>query len=104
MGWDRDGDRAIELELPYEGALAAYQQAAASLGMNVTIQVTSEPGSDHSAFRRLGYQAVGITEEYRNRDTTPHIHRPGDTYETINFDYLASTTRLITEVMRGLVR
>ena len=46
----------------------------------------------------MGYPAVGITEEYRNKDTTPHIHRPGDTLETVNFDYLASTTTLMVEV------
>jgi acetylornithine deacetylase/succinyl-diaminopimelate desuccinylase-like protein len=104
MGWDQDGDRAIELEVPYEGALALYQKAAAALKMNISIHTTTEQGSDHSAFRRMGYPAVGITEEYRNKDTTPHIHRPGDILETVNFDYLASTTTLVVEVMRMLAR
>jgi acetylornithine deacetylase/succinyl-diaminopimelate desuccinylase-like protein len=104
MGWDQDGDRAIELEVPYEGALALYQKAAAALKMNIPIHITTEQGSDHSAFRRMGYPAVGITEEYRNKDTTPHIHRPGDILETVNFDYLASTTTLVVEVMRMLAR
>jgi acetylornithine deacetylase/succinyl-diaminopimelate desuccinylase-like protein len=104
MGWDQDGDGAIELEVPYEGALALYQKAAADLKMNITIHTTAEQGSDHSAFRRQGYKAVGITEEYRNKDTTPYIHRPGDTYETMNFDYLASSTALIVEVMKLLAR
>ena len=104
MGWDQDGDGAIELELPFEGALEMYQKAAAVLKLGITIHTTTEQGSDHSAFRRMGYPAVGITEEYRNKDTTPYIHRPGDVYETVNLDYLASTTGLITEVMRALVR
>jgi len=99
MGWDQDGDRAIELELPYEGAVAVYQAAARALAMNIVIHTTTEAGSDHSAFRRLGFRAVGITEEYRNHDTTPYIHRPGDTVDTVNFEYLASTTRLLARVM-----
>ena len=70
--------------------------------MKIPLLITPESGSDHSAFRKLGFKAVGITEEYRNKDTTPYIHRPGDTYETVNFDYLASTTRLLVEVMKML--
>ncbi len=104
MGWDQDADRAIELELPYEGAEDLYTQAAGALKMKIPILTTKEAGSDHSSFRRLGFKAVGITEEYRNKDTTPYIHRPGDTYETVNFDYLESTTRLIVEVIKILAR
>jgi len=102
MGWDQNGNRAIELELPYEGAVAVYEAAARALAMPIVIHTTTEAGSDHSAFRRLGYKAVGITEEYRNKDTTPYIHKPGDTFDTVNFDYLASTTRLLAKVIGTL--
>jgi Zn-dependent M28 family amino/carboxypeptidase len=104
MGWDQDHDRAIELELPYEGAEALYEKAAKALSMPIPIHVTQEAGADHSAFRKLGFQAVGLTEEYRNKDTTPHIHRPGDSFDTVQFDYLASTTRLVVGAMRMLVQ
>ena len=76
MGWDADGDRAVELEIPYEGAAALYEEAGRSLPPPLPILVTKEAGSDHSAFRKLGFNAVGVTEEYRNKDTTPYIHRP----------------------------
>ncbi len=99
MGWDADGDQAIELELPYTGALELYREAAKVSGYSSQLHVTEEPGSDHSAFRRLGMPAVGLTEEYRNGDTTPHIHRPGDTWDTVDFDYLAAVTRLIQSAM-----
>jgi acetylornithine deacetylase/succinyl-diaminopimelate desuccinylase-like protein len=104
MGWDQDADRAIELELPFDGAEGLYKEAVEILKERIPILTTPEAGSDHSSFRRLGFKAVGLTEEYRNKDTTPFIHRPGDTYETVNFDYLASTTRLLVEVMKNLVR
>jgi Zn-dependent M28 family amino/carboxypeptidase len=104
MGWDKNANRAIELELPYDGAQDLYGRAVEALKVKLPILTTTESGSDHSAFRRLGFKAVGITEEYRNKDTTPYIHRPGDTYETMNFEYLASTTRLIVEVMKRLTR
>lgn len=101
-GWDENGNRAIELELPYDGAVDLYKHAAAALGMTMPIWETTEAGSDHSSFRRLGFRAIGITEEYRHKDTTPFIHKAGDTLSTINFSYLASTTRLMIQVMTQL--
>ena len=95
MGWDSNHNRAIELEIPYEGAEDLYKQAAATLTLNIEMFTTPETGSDHVSFRKLGYKAVGITEEYRHKDTTPFIHRAGDTFQTIDFDYLASTTKLM---------
>jgi len=103
MGWDADGDGAIELELPYEGAEELYREAARFLGVTIPFHVTEETGSDHSAFRRLGMPAVGLTEEYRNGDTTPHIHRPTDTWDTVDFEYLAASTRLVQAAVAALV-
>jgi len=101
-GWDENGNRAIELELPYAGAVDVYKQAAAALKMTMPIWETAEPGSDHSSFRKLGFKAIGITEEYRHKDTTPFIHKAGDTFATTNWPYLAATTRLMIQVMRQL--
>ena len=104
MGWDKDGDRAFELEIPYEGAVEIYNKAVKSLNKDIQIHTTNVRGSDHSAFRSLGYKAVGITEEYRNGDTSPYMHRPTDTYKTINFDYMESTTNVIIKVLQILTR
>ena len=103
MGWDGDGDGAIELEIPYDGALDLYRQAAAASGFSGQIHVTEERGSDHTAFRALGMPAVGLTEEYRNGDTTPHIHRPTDSWDTVDFEYLAAATRLVQAAITVLV-
>jgi len=91
------------LEIPYEGPLGLYREAALSAHFSPQIHVTREVGSDHTAFRRLGMPAVGITEEYRNGDTTPHIHRPTDTWDTVDFEYLAAGTRLVQAAMAILV-
>jgi hypothetical protein len=90
MGWDMDGDRRIELELPDQGLRELYVAAASDLGWSdsaMTIVTT----------------AVGITEEYRSGDTTPHYHKPTDTYPTVNLDYLKNTTVLIHHVLAGLL-
>jgi Iap family predicted aminopeptidase len=104
MGWDADGDRAVELEIPFDGAVALYERAAMALSVPVPILTTTESGSDHSAFRKLGFPAVGLTEEYRHKDTTPHFHRPTDTFDTVDFAYLRSTTNLVVEVLKILTR
>jgi hypothetical protein len=104
VGWDQDKDRAVELEIPYDGAFALYEAAAKAANPPIPLLITKESGSDHSAFRRLGFPAVGITEEYRNKDTTPHIHRPTDTVETVDFAYLANVTALVVRVLKALAR
>jgi hypothetical protein len=104
MGWDSNHNRAIELETPYDGAPDLYKQAASALGMDISIFTTNDTSSDHTSFTRAGFSAVGITEEYHHGDTTPFYHKAGDTFATIDFDYLASTTRLMVEVMRVLTR
>ncbi len=104
VGWDSNHNKAIELEIPFDGIVDIYKQAAARLKMDIQIHVTTEAGSDHTAFRRLGFKAVGITEEYRNNDTTPHYHKATDTYATVDFDYVVSTTRLVAEAMRALTQ
>lgn len=107
VGWDTNGNGAIELELPYlspaPGAVALYTDAARALGLTAPIWQTPETGSDHHAFRRAGFPAVGVTEEYRHNDTSPFIHRAGDTFETVDFTYLGTVTRIVAMAMRRLL-
>lgn len=100
QGWDADGDRAVELELPTDALLARYQAAASGLG--IPLVATGTPSSDHQSFRAAGFAAVGITEEFVSGDTTPHYHEPTDTYATVDLEYLASGTRLSLAVIGGL--
>lgn len=97
MGWDSDGDRAIELELPAESLKTIYQSIA--LKSNIPIHITATPTSDHSAFRARGFTSIGLTEEYVNGDTSPNYHSSADTYSTVNFDYLTSSTSFISKVI-----
>ncbi len=101
MGWDKDGDRAIELELPTDYLKSKYSKIAKK--HNIPIHISDVDYTDHKSFRNLGYNAIGLTEEYKNRDTTPHYHAPSDTYDTINFDYLLSTTNLMYSVIEELI-
>jgi hypothetical protein len=103
MGWDQDGDRAIELERPDTGLYAFYDQTRAAAGMTMTLHQTNTGSTDHVSFRSRGFDAVGVTEEYVNGDTTPHYHKSTDTFATVSFAYLASTTALVNAAFARLV-
>lgn len=102
MGWDADGDRNIEIELPPEDLRKHYQAAASGVG--VVVHVTGVDASDHQAFRAAGYAALGITEEFVNGDTSPYKDTAEDTFDTLNFPFLYSTTELITLVFQDLLK
>ncbi|MCB9561398.1 MAG: M20/M25/M40 family metallo-hydrolase [Kofleriaceae bacterium] len=102
VGWDSDGDRVFEIELPTDALYAAYQAAAAALGVGV--RRTQTGGTDHVAFRERGYAAAGVTEEFVGGDTTPYYHMPGDTYDTVDFAYAAAAVRLVSRVVDDAAR
>ena len=97
VGWDSDGDNRFELELPTSELLEEYRASAEVVGASVVR--TSTDTSDHQSFRALGMPAVGITEEYVNRDTSTHAHRSTDTADTINTGYQALAVRLVAHVV-----
>ncbi len=102
LGWDKDKDKAIELELPVSSIESLYKQKAALL--NIPVHVTNVNSTDHQSFRDLGYTAVGITEEFANGDTTPFKDTANDTFDTIDKHYIFSTTKLISNVIEELIK
>lgn len=104
LGWDQDGDRAIELERADDGLLELYTEAVAAAGLSIPLTPTQTGGTDHVAFREWGFAAIGVTEEYVSGDSTPHYHLASDEYETINFAYLAQATELLNLVFAGLLK
>lgn len=103
MGWDQDGDRAVELERPDPGLYQLYADTVAAAVLDIPLIQTQTGSTDHVAFRERGFDAIGLTEEYVSGDTTPHYHLPSDTYDTVDFAYLASTTELLHELFARLV-
>jgi Zn-dependent M28 family amino/carboxypeptidase len=104
LGWDEDGDRGIELEVPAEHILDLYTKVAGEFNYTFPIQISDVTSTDHRSFRQLGFAATGITEEYKNGDTTPHYHRSTDTYETVNFEYLSFITEYVKKVFEDIMR
>jgi Zn-dependent M28 family amino/carboxypeptidase len=97
VGWDSDGDRVFELELPAPAIETAYGVTAARLG--VAVSSTTTATSDHQSFRDRGFAATGISEEYAGGDTTPHYHQAGDTFDTVNLPFTVLGARLVAETV-----
>ena len=101
VGWDQDQDRNIELELPTPYLESLYRKHAEPF--DIKLYKTKTTGSDHREFREAGFQAIGITEEYKNGDGNPHHHKPSDTSEKIDYQFLAFTTYLVFKVVEEVV-
>jgi Zn-dependent M28 family amino/carboxypeptidase len=56
--------------------------------------------SDHAAFWDQGFPAVMLTDTANFRN--PHYHRPTDTIDTLNLDFLANVTAAVTAAVREL--
>ncbi len=103
MGWDQDGDKGIELEMPTDALRDFYLNVAKKYGFDFPIHRTNVTSTDHNSFRRIGFNAIGITEEYKNGDTTPYYHKSTDTFETVNLPYLKSTTDFMKKVFEEML-
>lgn len=103
MAWDKDKDRAIELEKAPADLMSIYQKVKADRGYPMTLHSSSETSTDHTSFRNAGYKAMGLTEEYRNGDTTPCYHSKCDKFDTVDFEYLTNTARFWSDVIYYIV-
>jgi hypothetical protein len=101
VGWDQDQDRNLELELPTPYLESLYRKHAEPFG--IKLYKTKTTGSDHREFREAGFQAIGITEEYKNGDANPYHHMPSDTSEKADYQFLAFTTYLVFKVVEEVL-
>lgn len=103
VGWDSDKDNVIEIEQPDGPLWAYYQMVNNTHKLNLKLIRTSSGDTDHVAFRRTGFQSVGLCEEWVSGDTTPYYHRKTDVLESVNFTYLANNARLMIAVASDLL-
>jgi Zn-dependent M28 family amino/carboxypeptidase len=104
LGYDADGDRHVEVARPEGDLWQVYQHANETHGLKLPLSRVNTGSSDHVSWANEGFKSVLICEEWNGGDTTPHYHRKTDTYETINFDFLAAGTKLMTAVVGDLTR
>jgi Zn-dependent M28 family amino/carboxypeptidase len=91
------------------GLLAAFERAARPhlpvFGMAVPLRGWIAPDtrrSDNARFWDEGFPALMITDTADLRN--PHYHTPGDTPETLDFDFLTRATAAVAATTRALAR
>ncbi|NER13619.1 M20/M25/M40 family metallo-hydrolase [Leptobacterium flavescens] len=100
VGWDENGNRAVELQSPAPFLEKLYRTEAAALG--IPVHITKGASSDNRSFLAEGFPTIAISEEFFKDDSTPYIHTAEDTYSTVDFGYLASVTELVYRVMKKI--
>ncbi len=100
VGWDGDGDRTVEIESPGPELENIYRAAGSDL--KIPLVITQGASSDTRSFRAGGIPTVGVWENLNSGDSTPHYHQSSDTFATVNFEYLASTTELMYQVVTAI--
>ncbi|NAS31226.1 M20/M25/M40 family metallo-hydrolase [Flavobacteriaceae bacterium R38] len=101
VGWDKNNDYAVTLSPPIKNIKQIYSSTANRL--SIPLIDSKMMSSDHKSFYDLGFDAVLISEDFKNKDYNPYYHTEKDQYNTINFNYLASNTRLVYEVIKHLI-
>ncbi|MFN4150935.1 MAG: M28 family metallopeptidase [Candidatus Sericytochromatia bacterium] len=104
IGYDSDKDKVIEIEQPDGNLWDVYNQANKSHGLNYKLVRTSSGQTDHESFREYGFNSVGLCEEWVGKDTTPQYHKKTDTYETLSFDMIEASTKLMIAVASDLTQ
>lgn len=99
MGWDNDEDRAIEV-LTSNISLESLYRIEAPVPLYKRLVATPES----RIFSKLGFETITVTAELKNGDSSPYAHQSSDTYTTVNFKYLVSTSDIVFKVMQSLAR
>ena len=99
IGWDTDGDNALTLQSP-SPFLETYYQAEAEL-MSIPLKTIGGAASDNKSFIKAGYATVHPFEEMD--DSTPYLHSPEDTYQTVNFEFLENSTKYISRILTKIL-
>lgn len=109
VGWDEDKDRAIEIFSPSESLRSIYKETASAHSIPIEEIVIDPVGyevssTDFDAFVPGGYPVIGAGEQFYHGDSTPYKDNPKDTFETVDFNYLLSTSNLVAEIIKTLVK
>jgi len=117
VGWDTDDDRVVELahcNMPAAAndvMMRLYEQAAIRLsrdnpnGLTANGIVRTEScRSDHVYFSENGIPAAQLGEEFSGNDVTPYYHRPQDTCDTLDYDFLRVVAALVVEAVTEQLR
>jgi hypothetical protein len=108
LGYDSNDDgRAllVDCDRPDTAFVSALiLESVTTLGLDLSFRKFCTRASDHTAFWEINRPAVVIAEEFflPGADRNPCYHRACDVIGSMNFDYMAKLTALVTTVTARL--
>jgi len=108
VGWDGDGDMAMEMFSADESLRKLYTNIASQQGI-IMKEIAVNPvdydqkSTDFDVFVPMGFPVIGAGECFYHGDYSPYKDTPADTYETVDFDYLESCSGLVTEIIKEII-
>ena len=105
VGWDGDGDNAMEIFSGTESLIEIYKYVAEQQSIPIKdIKINpvgyNKNSTDFDAFVPLGFNVIGAGECFYHRDSSPYKDSPNDTYDTVDFEYLLSCSDLIESIIK----
>ncbi|MGE3973664.1 MAG: M28 family metallopeptidase [Bdellovibrionales bacterium] len=101
IGYDSNDDGGMEVQVCAESGEASHALAKLMINTIQTQNLFLKPviqcnrRSDQGSFWRAGLPAVNAQEKFFTGDSTPCYHQACDTWDTINYKYLANMIRLV---------
>ena len=86
----------------YSRAIANFIKSVAEKHINLNVTLGFLGNSDYLPFEALGYTVIGLHDDGVTKN--PDHHTTADTPDTLNFDYLTSTTKLVLATILDLDR
>ncbi len=109
VGWDSNNDEALGIYTASKELGDKYLSIAKKVDKQVFKTVIDPIGyennsTDFDEFVRSGFNVIGAGECYYHGDTTPYKDTPKDAFETVNFEYLLSSTKYIELVITDVLK
>lgn len=79
-----------------------YSRALAEKHINLNVTLGFLGNSDYLPFEALGYTVIGLHDDGVTKN--PDHHTTADTPDTLNYEYLTSTTKLVLATILNLDR
>lgn len=97
IGWGESDTLAYEVQASDRFIEDMYRKTALRLSIKLNV-IGGRGHSDNKSFNEAGYHSAGFWDD----NLTPHLHKPTDTFETVNFARLKLATHFMFELLTNL--
>ncbi|WP_400079742.1 M28 family metallopeptidase [Winogradskyella sp. R77965] len=107
-GWDGDDNDEFEVYSPSDALIELYRSSSEHYGIPLDEVIIDPIGydkgsTDFDEFVKTGYNSIGGGECVYKGDYSPYKDTVKDTFETVDFEYLWSNTKLVSKVINNLI-